>query len=317
MSRLAVYYASDIHGSELLWRKFLNAGPFYRAQVLIMGGDLCGKGVVPIVSRQDGTSESSFPDGRVILRSEADVERLESEIRSAGMYPFRCTPAELGVLAASPERQDEVLEQLMATTWEHWLRIADTKLAESKLPCYAMPGNDDRFVIDDAFESSQHVHNCDQQVIEIGDGYSLLSFGYANPTPWDSPRELSEHDLESKLEELAAQVHDKRRAIFNLHVPPYDSRLDTAPSLDSELRPKVVAGHVVTAPAGSTAVRAIIERHQPLLALHGHIHESKGAAWIGKTLCINPGSNYTSGRLDGVLVRLENAAIKNFQFVTG
>ena len=44
--------------------------------------------------------------------------------------------------------------------------------------------------------------------------------------------------------------------------------------------------------AGSTAVRASIEKHQPLVGLHGHIHESKGFVTLGRTLCLNPGSEY-------------------------
>jgi Icc-related predicted phosphoesterase len=314
---LTVYYASDIHGSESLWRKFLNAGPFYKADVLIMGGDICGKGIVPIVARVDGNSDAVFMGRRMVLKKEEDVVALESDIRFNGMYPYRCSAQEFADASAHSDVRDVLFERLMENGVERWLRIGDEKLSRSGVPCYVMPGNDDSWVIDKAFSAEHRVRNCDQQVIDLGDGYSLASSGYSNRTPWDSPRELSEEDLENSLETLVAGVHDQRRSIFNFHVPPYGSELDTAALLDSELRPRKVGGQPVTGPVGSTAVRSVIERHQPLMALHGHIHEAKGAAWIGRTLCLNPGSNYNTGRLDGVLVQLENEQVKDYQFVSG
>jgi Icc-related predicted phosphoesterase len=63
-------------------------------------------------------------------------------------------------------------------------------------------------------------------------------------------------------------------------------------------------------------VRELIERYQPLLSLHGHVHESPGAMHIGRTLCINPGSAYHTGRIAGCLVKLEGERARH-QFVTG
>jgi Icc-related predicted phosphoesterase len=317
MSRLALYYASDIHGSETLWRKFLNAGPFYKADVLIMGGDVTGKGIVPIVQRDDGTHEAVFMGRRRILKNEEQVDALAEDIRFNGMYPYRCRPDEVAAAAADPERQDALFDQLMERTFSRWLDIGDEKLAQSHLPCYVMPGNDDAWVIDRAFKPDNRIRNCDQSVVDLGQGYTLLSLGYANRTPWDSPRELDERELEARIDALATQVPDMRRAIFNLHVPPYNSDLDVAPLLDKELRPQMDAGRMVMVPVGSTAVRSVIERHQPLLGLHGHIHEARGTKTIGRTVCLNPGSSYNTGRIDGVLVYLEDDRVKRFQFVSG
>ena len=317
MSRLTIYYASDIHGSELLWRKFLNAGPFYRANVLIMGGDVTGKGIVPIVQQPDGTHLATFMGRRMTLASEDQLNALEQDIRFNGMYPYRCLPEEVAKAAADPDLQDELFDQLMERTFDRWLQIGDEKLAKTNLPCYVMPGNDDAWAIDRAFSADHRVINCDQQVLDLGDGYTMLSLGYANRTPWDSPRELDEKDLESRIDALAAKVPDMTRAIFNLHVPPYNSELDVAPLLDAEFRPQFEAGHAVMVPVGSTAVRAAIERYQPLLGLHGHIHEAKGSKKIGRTLCINPGSSYNTGRIDGVLVHLDDERVKGSQFVSG
>src|SRR5579883_2569190 len=317
MSRTTIYYASDIHGSEKCWRKFLNAGPFYRADILIIGGDVTGKGIVPIVIQPDGSWQGTFLGRRVTGRTDEELAQLESDIRFNGMYPYRCRPEELDAVAADPAQQDALFDRLMEQTFAGWLQIAEEKLTQSQLPCYVMPGNDDAWVIDRAFKPEGRVRNCDGQVIDLGDGYTLLSLGYANPTPWDSPRELPEEQLAARIDALAAQVPDLSRAIFNLHVPPYGSDLDSAPLLDSELRPQRSGGQPIMVPVGSTAVRAAIERYQPLLGLHGHIHESKGVKKIGRTLCVNPGSNYNSGAIDGVLVVLEKGQVKRWQFVTG
>lgn len=316
MAKLTIYYASDIHGSELLWRKFLNAGPAYKADVLIMGGDLTGKGIVPIVDR-GGSFEATFLGRRMVLTSEEQVAAFEQDVRLNGMYPYRCSPEDVAAVIADPSRQDELFDQLMARTFDHWLSIADEKLAKSNLPCYVMPGNDDTWVIDTVFNPEHRVRNCDQQVIDLGGGYCIVSLGYANHTPWNSPRELDEDELTARIDQLATQVPDMRKAIFNFHVPPYGSDLDTAPLLDTDLRLTRAVGAEVMVPVGSTAVRAAIERYQPLLGLHGHIHESKGAKKIGNTLCINPGSTYNTGRIDGALVYLDDDRVKRFQFVSG
>jgi Icc-related predicted phosphoesterase len=180
-----------------------------------------------------------------------------------------------------------------------------------------MPGNDDPWSLDGAFSGEHHAQNCDQRVVELLDGYCMLSLSDANPTPWNSPRELSEEELAARIEALAEEVPDMRKAIFNLHVPPYASDLDAAAELDEEFRPRHKGGAPVIAAVGSTAVREAIERHQPLLGLHGHIHEAKGIAKMGRTTCINPGSTYNTGRLDGVLVNLRGDTVRRVQMTSG
>ena len=148
-------------------------------------------------------------------------------------------------------------------------------------------------------------------------GHEMISCGYSNRTPWDSPRELDEDMLYVKIRALAEQLESPRTAIFNLHVPPYDSGLDTAIELDDELRPVLTGGRPHEIPVGSTAVRQLIEEYQPALALHGHIHESRGITRIGTTVAINPGSDYSGGRIDGCVVDLADDGVKSFQLVSG
>jgi Icc-related predicted phosphoesterase len=119
------------------------------------------------------------------------------------------------------------------------------------------------------------------------------------------------------MEEVAAGLKDPERAVFNLHCPPHSTNLDAAPLLDSTLKPVYEGGTMVVAPAGSLATRALIEQYQPLLSLHGHIHESRASQKIGRTLSLNPGSEYSEGVLRGCLVELKGNKIRGWQFTSG
>jgi uncharacterized protein len=115
---------------------------------------------------------------------------------------------------------------------------------------------------------------------------------------------------------LANVTNDPDHTIFSLHCPPHNTGLDEAPQLTADMSLKD-AGRA-TVPVGSTAVRAVIERYQPALALHGHIHEARGTHRLGKTLCINPGSSYEQGQLLGVVVDLDGKKkVKNFVLTSG
>ena len=82
-------------------------------------------------------------------------------------------------------------------------------------------------------------------------------------------------------------------------------------------RPIREAGRFVTTSGGSLAVREAIERLQPLVGLHGHIHESPGRLKLGRSYCFNPGSEYQQGRLEGVLLRLDGARVAAYQHTSG
>ncbi len=313
--RLALYYTSDIHGSERCFLKFLNAAKFYGVDTLILGGDLTGKVLVPIVE-VDGHWEMSFLGRHEVLRSLEEVTEAEKRIRFNGFYPYRCGPEELARLEADRDYADEVFRRLMRESVARWVRLAEERLRGTGVRCFVMPGNDDEFDIDDALAGSDVVVNPDGAIVEI-DGYQLLSLAWANPTPWNSPRELPEEELAARIERLARELDPSLPVIFNLHCPPYDSTLDSAPQLREDLSVVMVGGQPNMVPVGSRAVREAIERYQPVLSLHGHIHESRGAVRIGRTLCINPGSAYGEGVLHGALVRLEDDRVASYQLVSG
>jgi Icc-related predicted phosphoesterase len=115
------------------------------------------------------------------------------------------------------------------------------------------------------------------------------------------------------LEELVSTVRDKSNAIFNFHAPPYGFALDLAPELTKDL----VQAADRKIHVGSRAVARMIEKYQPLIGLHGHIHESRGAQKIKKTLIINPGSEYSEGILKGAMIVLEKGKVKDYIFTSG
>ena len=314
---MRLYYASDIHGSEKLWRKFLNAASFYDVDVLVMGGDLTGKALVPVVERKPGRWVARAFGREQKAKSEDQLEELERRLRLNGFYPLRCSPEDFARLAEDERYRDDRFKAAMRIELERWLRIGHEKLRGTAVVCYVMPGNDDEWDIDSVLDDPpEPIVACEGRVVDVN-GLQMLSSAWANPTPWASPRELPEDELLEKLEKLTAELEEGRDAIFNLHAPPFDTGLDLAPEMTEDLRVVTEGGEPKMSPVGSQAVRTVIERHQPLLALHGHIHESRAATTIGRTLCINPGSAYSEGVLDGVVVDISATGIESHQLVSG
>jgi len=190
----------------------------------------------------------------------------------------------------------------MISSLDRWLDMADGKLRGGQIPCILNGGNDDIWEIDDVIEQSPCVSFGEGKSLDL-DGFQLVSMGWTNPTPWDTFREAPEAELAAKIEAAAAQAGDMKRTIFNFHAPPYGTGLDEAPALDEQMRP--MHGGAVMKPVGSTAVRDAILTHQPLLSVHGHIHESRGVKRMGRTLAINPGSVYGDGVLQGAVIDLD------------
>jgi uncharacterized protein len=312
---MRLYYAGDVHGSEKCWRKFLGAAKFYEADTLIMGGDITGKLMVPIVATADGRHEASVL-GRPETVTDDGLDDLEKRVRFNGFYPYRCDRTEYERLSADREYRDRVFTELMVAEVRRWIELAEERLAGTGVRCFVMPGNDDEFAIDAALESTTIV-NPDNRVVRIDEGTQMLSCSWTNPTPWDSPREEAEDVLLERLHGIAADLEPGLVTIFNLHCPPYGTQLDRAPELTADLKVVLDGGEPRIGPVGSKAVRTLIEEIQPALSLHGHIHESKAIAKIGKTTCVNPGSAYSEGVIDGAVVELRGAKIRSCQLVTG
>jgi hypothetical protein len=312
-----IFFVTDLHGSEICWKKFLNAGAFYGADVVIVGGDVTGKAMVPIVQRSNGSWEASLQDLRETLETEAEVQAFEQRVMNRGYYPIRVSEEEYVALQEDEDLVDKRFKQVMLEGIERWIAMAEDKMAGTGIRVIACPANDDMFEIDEALAGAHVVQTGDEDhPIEL-DGFTMVSMGWTNPTPWHTFREAEEPELARRIERALERAAEPERTIFNFHAPPYASKLDNAPALNPDLTYR--SGGQAIRPVGSTSVRESIERFQPLLSLHGHIHESKGATRIGRTLALNPGSSYEEGILQAAVVDLDlkKRKVKNYLLVNG
>lgn len=313
-----IFFASDIHGSEVCFRKFVNAAQFYKADVLLLGGDISGKLVVPVVEEGEGRWMASLHGSQERLDG-STIDAFERRAWDSGLYTKRMGPDEYQHYADHPEDVDALFAQVMESTLRRWIDYAKTRLEGSPVVILNAPGNDDPQLVDGIIleHGDDRFRFVEGQVVEIAPGHELLSTGYTNHTPWDTHREYTEEQISEHLQTMVEQLENPSTAIFNIHVPPYNSRIDTAPLLGQDLKVKTSAGAQMTQPVGSTAVRDAIESVQPLLSLHGHIHESWGSVKIGNSTVINVGSEYGEGLLRGILVTVGDGEIKGYQSVTG
>lgn len=299
-----LFFTTDIHGSDRCFRKFINSAKFYGAQAIVLGGDMTGKAVVPVV-HENATMYTAEFSSRPKSVSADELDGLLKEIKFNGFYPFVTTPDELKQIRAEPNGVQDLFKKLIKASLEEWMALAEERLKPLGVKAYISPGNDDDFVVDQVLTSADYIIDPEEQVVEVAPGISMLSLGYSNPTPWNSPRELSEVELGRRLEDLAKQMPANQVTLWNVHVPPIDTPIDQAAKLDANLKPIVQGGQVAMIGVGSTAVRDLIMKCQPTVGLHGHVHESAGAIRLGKTTCINPGSEYSDGILRGALLSID------------
>lgn len=310
---LRIYFATDVHGSEIVFRKFLRAADFYNADVLILGGDITGKQVVPITENPDGTYSVEWMQQNWKLQSQEELEKIRTRICDSGLYLYNMSPGE----DITDERAGRIFNQLISERLERFDELAEKYLRNSQVKCYITGGNDDPFIVEKILGHCDHFIWPEGKVVDIG-GYEMISTGYCNQTPWNTPRELKEEELRKKIETMVMELKDVQNSIWNIHVPPKDSGLDVCPKLDTSVYPPRPSVSETTS-GGSQAVRELVEKHQPLIGLHGHIHESRGCVKMGKTLLINSGSEYGEGILRGAIINLarDKKRILSYQLVSG
>ena len=311
-----IFFTTDVHGSERCFRKFLNAAKVYKADCLILGGDITGKLLIPIVEMQDGRYSVTLFGKQEVVGKEK-LSEVRRSLQDAGQYSFVTTKGELKEIQSDKRRETRVFDQAMVDVLNSWVHLAIERLEGTDVKCYVSPGNDDKLEIDSALVDSGPFVNPENRTVQLAGGYEMITLGYANPTPWRSPREVSEEKLGDMIESLASQVKNPATAVFNLHVPPVDTELDKAPAVSHDFNYVKEGLGIKFIHAGSSAVRRSVEKHAPLLGLHGHIHESKGFVRIGRTLCLNPGSEYADGILRGALVNLEPGKVHDFMLTSG
>jgi uncharacterized protein len=311
-----VYFATDVHGSSKCFRKFLNAGPVYGADVMVLGGDMAGKAIQSIVKGAGGRWNCSFIGTDYDIETGAELEALEKLIADHGYYPYRAEPGELDARQEAGTLDDLFLE-LMSARLTEWLNLADERLRPQKKRVMFMLGNDDPPALARILDAAPWGEHDEGKILWLDDEHEMISWGFSNPTPWNSYREQKEPDLLASLRKMGAGLTHPERAVVNAHVPPYDTQLDEAPVLDANRQVVQVLGQTQMAPVGSTAVREFLLEAQPLLGLHGHIHEASGIRRLGRTIAINPGSDYSTGTLNGALITLERDKVSAHQLVRG
>ncbi len=309
---IRIFFVTDIHGSSHCYRKYLNSLKVYNVDVGILLGDLTGKVLVPLVEKAGGGWETTLMGSYVEVNTQEELDRLKKTIELLGYYWIHQTPDEFKLYREDPKKVDALFKQLMMARLKEWIALADERLANTSYKVYMAPGNDDHFEVDQIIEDSKVIVNCNNKNVMVGD-HEMVTFSWANPTPWNTPREKPDVELEPMLEELVASVKDKSNAIFNFHAPPYGFAIDLAPELTKDL----VQAAESKIHVGSKAVTKMIEKYQPLIGLHGHIHESRGAQKIKRTLIINPGSEYSEGILKGAMIVLEKGKVKDYVFTSG
>jgi Icc-related predicted phosphoesterase len=302
---MRIYFCSDVHASEKCWKKFLAAPRFYSADVIVIGGDVTGKFIIPIIESKKGRYTCKFAGVERRLKEGSQLAQIKDLIADAGSYAWVTTPDEHATYEGNQEAIDGLFRTLIMERLERWINMADDRLSGTGVRIFVSGANDDFFEVDEALTRSGIIEDPNGKVIPLDDGFEIVGMGYGNVTPWHCPRDIGESELAARIDEAAARVTNPSRAVFSLHVPPYGSGLDYAPQLDGDLRMVLNAGGPNMVPVGSTAVRDAIANYRPLIGVHGHIHESRGVTSIDGVPVANPGSEYGEGILDGLIIELD------------
>lgn len=316
MKMTRILYGSDFHGSEAVYRKFLASGAQYKVNALMVGGDVTGKAMVPVIHQGGGKYKGHLFGADKVASTLDELVLLKKAISNVGFYPIILEKDEAEELEADPARMGARFEQEMCNRVRDWMKLAEEKLTPQHITMYFMPGNDDLYSIDKVVAEFEHIRNPDMACFDLEGGYEVVGLSNANMTPWRCARDIEEPELTAKLDQLAAMMSHPEHTVAVIHVPPINSGLDTCPDLDEHLKVITQGGQVVMKSAGSPAVRAFIEKVQPMLTLHGHIHESPGHKHLGRTLMINAGSEYAEGIMKAAIINLEDGKVKGHLLVS-
>jgi Icc-related predicted phosphoesterase len=307
---MRIFLAADPHGSQQTWEKMCRAPKVFKADIAMMCGDLTGKAIMPIIQEKEDKWYASPQGKRKEFKKQKDLDKFIKFTEDEGYYPKIMTPDELAKLRETKGAITKLFEELMVERMQLWMKMVHERIPEEVM-IVVNPGNDDDWVIDEVIKNDPRVIYPLKRVVDVK-GHPMISCEYVNSTPWDTHRECPDEELLGKLEEEFARLdtNDYSNVICNFHDPPFNSGLDTAPMLDEEHKVKKAGAQEILGPVGSKSVRAVIEKYQPLLGMHGHIHESVGYRTIGKTLCVNPGSEYREGILKGFLITIEDGKVQ-------
>ena len=304
MGETKVLFASDLHSSEVFFLKCLSTAKNFNVDLLLISGDLTGKAIVPIVKLDSGMYVTHFM-GEDYKVSEAQLPPLQRDVRKCGYYYMIMSRQEYEGYKGHPEKIEELFVNVTREAVENWVRKIEEVLPK-EMRVVMNPGNDDTFAVDEILKKEPRIDYTIGKVYNIDDAHEMVNCDWVNPTPWNSPRECSDEELEKRLRTEIKRASNMDRLICDFHAPPFNTPIDSAPKLGKNMQPKIalLTGQPEYEHVGSKAVRKVIEEFQPKMGLHGHIHESAGICKIGRTVCVNPGSEYLEGTMHGYLLKL-------------
>jgi len=237
-------FTSDLHGSQEFFLKALSITKSWKVDVLLMSGDLTGKAVVPIVKYHNSYVTKFF--GREVTLEENELKEFKEKVARAGYYAYQCSREDYDDLKAKPEKVQQLFQDLMKDRLKEWISKIDEVLSKN-VKVILNPGNDDPLSIDEILKNSTRTLCTNERVEYVDDIHPLVTCDWVNPTPWKSPRECDEEELKKRLRKEIERVSSTENLVCDFHAPPYNSPLDVAPKLDSNLKPKMsVFGQPVT-----------------------------------------------------------------------
>ncbi len=280
--QVKILFVSDIHGSENVFRKSLNAAKMYKVNYLIFGGDIFSKDFIPVIDK----GGSKLLDGK-----EVEISQLEEDSKVSGKLPLVMKEEEFQEAINNKKDMNSIIVRELEGQASRWVKIFHEKMNGSDIETLWNLGNDDPLELDE-YLNELGIELAEAKVRELGE-FKVVSSGYVNPTPFGTYRELPDSTLFLRLDSMFKEVGEGP-VILNAHAPPINTKLDQAVNKDRK-RNNV----------GSKAVRDIIEKYKPIVGLHGHIHESGGTDKIGNTKIGNPGSYYSDGIMSAIFLVLE------------
>lgn len=310
-----IFFATDLHGSEPCFKKFLRAGTFYGADILFLGGDYGAKELVLFSNSEKGVDTFSGSGQHQHFASTDDFDRYVLWCKASGRLMKRVDASVLQHIA--PASYHDLFDRTLNDTFATWAEMARDAFRRDGIPIYVIPGNDDSPRTDHYFTSEPFVFMHRRTAELRASLITLLGWGGSNPTPWHTPREYPEHQIRSELEQALKLRSHAGPMVLLAHPPPFGCGLDLVPEITKTLSYRLSFGSSAMVPIGSSAVREFVEEHQPLIGLFGHVHEGRGYHMIGQTLCINPGSAFHTGRLLGCILSITDGRVDDFQLTDG
>ena len=305
---MRILFISDIHSSLSIWEKALDYCANHNVELLILSGDHDGKLFIPIVSTSEGCY-AKLHEQSYSFNDINEVKQFRYDKSLYGIYSKEMEITEVEKLRNDSAYLENVFHDVILEHMTMLMNLLTSKILPPNLKIIVSLGNDDPYYLDDLINKYQ----TDQILIGINncfyiDEYCVVNFEYTQPTPWETPRELSENIIEKKIDTLL-MLNRSEYYLFNFHCPPYNTLIDCAPKIDKNFKPVIRGGELVNSHVGSKAIRRIIEKYQPICSLHGHVHESPGKFNINKTICFNPGSEYERGILRGYIIEIDKHTV--------